>query len=127
MTPELRDFVLGLPLAVRKKLGELGDEMGWSLVGLPGSALCEAAFKRPTEIYDTPGNNRAWVPASPISIALHAAKLEGGSDFVGVYASLTGCSCAETLGVRVLGNDGLVRDPTGHRATIALLHKAMAK
>lgn len=127
MNPELRDYVLSLPLDVRLELAKC-DGPGWWAVGAPGlGALVELMAGPPRgEIVfdDVSGNRRAWLPVSPIDIALHAATL-GLLGVVSVTVSEDGCSRAESLGLFVLGTDGTTPDYTGHRAAIALLQKVM--
>ena len=86
---------------------------------------------------------KLWLPVSPIAIALHAAKLAGRdkSHFVAVTVApchdfgasgaelATGKSWRDKANVvaEYVSPDDTAKDPTGHRAAIALLQKVMAE
>lgn len=131
MTPELRDFVLALPLAVRQEIGKIDGLFWWCLTGLPGDALCEVALGSPVGVYDTPGNNRACMPASAKDVASHAASLLGAAGHsIETFADRTTATAwfraADVEpGGRLAVSDSSASDPTGHRAAIGLLMKVM--
>lgn len=137
MSPELREFVLSLPLDVRRELAKV-KEPGWYACRYPthfAQTLCEES--------GTVADNDAFLPVSPIAIALHAANLSGrgGSHVVAVsvhpcygFASSTAYmgsnpSPRHKPDVQVnyedTTDDDTAKDPTGHRAAIALLQKVM--
>ena len=132
MNADLRDYVLTLPLDVRRELAKC-DGPFWLVARYSTHdvhLLCREAGDA-TE-------RDAYLPISPIAIALHAAKMSGrdGSHYVAVticpcfsfeasWAELGGAqSPRDKDDVRVTRDDS-VPDPTGHRAAIALLMKVM--
>lgn len=138
VSPELREFVLSLPLDVRQELAKC-DGPGWRSIGAPLlGALVELCPQSPGSgdaVYDdVSGNRRAWLPVSPIAIALHAARLLGADE-----ASLVidfgggGYTYAKATSQPVDGEPvpyqfaDVQSDPTGHRAAIALLQKVIAE
>lgn len=138
MTPELRDYVLSLPLDVRRELAKCYGPW-WHLVGSLATALsADSGRDDPLEdlVTVTGSHRRACLPVSPIAIALHAAKLAGmdrgewsGSELSGhsrcaVSSPVDPYSDANDIVAFGGGTDG-TRDPTGHRAAIALLQKVM--
>lgn len=130
MSPELREFVLSLPLDVRRELAKV-KEPGWYACRYPthfAQTLCEES--------GTVADNDAFLPVSPIAIALHAAKLAGMDRAEFSVSELSGHSrCGVNGPVNPYSEQGDViafgggtedtRDPTGHRAAIALLQKVM--
>lgn len=148
MTPELRDYILTLPLDVRQALASI-DEPCWYVSGYEDKrapAACEVQA-HPSAITDfgrpTFGHVAAYVPISPVAIALHAARLSGrdGTHLVAVSVHPCfdfGSSCAYAASnpsprhksdVQVnyedMTDDDSAKDHTGHRAAIALLMKVM--
>ena len=144
MSPELREFVLSLPLDVRRELAKC-EGPAWYLASsdkFGGEGVCERADTVRAVVTDTHFWGRtAWLPVSPIAIALHAAKLSGrdGSHFVGVTVApcydfggsgaelSTGRSWRDRANVlaEYMADDDTAKDPTGHRGAIALLQKVM--
>lgn len=137
MTPELREFVLALPLDVRQELAKCEGPFWLAARYSTGNVhmLCrESGYADERD---------AFLPVSPIAIALHAAKLSGrdGSHFVSVTVCpcfWSGISWAEFGGAQSPHDKSDLRethnfdgdetkDPTGHRAAIALLQKVMAE
>ncbi len=148
VSPELREFVLSLPAEVRRELCKAKCDAAYGLTSTQGAwdvlrmspdqvplYLCAIEAPNPPVI--------AVVPVSPIAIALHAAGLSGrdGSHFVSVTVCpcfWSGISWAELGGAQsprdksdlreTYNFDGdETKDPTGHRAAIALLQKVMAE
>lgn len=142
-------MVLSLPLDVRRELCKAKCDAAYGLTSTQGAwdllrmspdqvplYLCAIEAPNPPVI--------AVVPVSPIAIALHAARLSGrdGShtvslsvqpcfsfDCSGAYL-VTGGSPRDKSDVRVEYEapvDDTAKDPTGHRAAIALLQKVMAE
>lgn len=150
MSPDLREYVLSLPLDVRRELCRVPCDAVYSLAScsaewglLVMSPIMVRTYLNCLEVEDA--TIFAALPVSPIAIALHAAKLAGrlGSHWVNV--SVAPCHNFETstagLEARSFGRndkpdvrevyedkseDDLGQDPTGHRAAIELLRKVMA-
>lgn len=145
VSPELREFVLSLPLDVRQELAKC-DGPAWSMASSEkyGTGLAACADTERAVVTDAHYWGRtAWLPVSPIAIALHAAKLAGRdkSHFVAVTVApchdfgasgaelATGKSWRDKANVvaEYVSPDDTAKDPTGHRGAIALLQKVMAE
>lgn len=137
MTPELRDYVLSLPLDVRREL-DLCQGPKWfcSTLGRYGITTDETPRRPGLEVADNADERTAYLPVSPIAIALHAAKLSGMDRGEMLVSERSGHSrCAVSSPVDPYSDAGDIcafgggmeenRDPTGHRAAIALLMKVM--
>lgn len=136
MSPELREFVLSLPLGVRQELAKC-EGPAWSMASSEkyGTGLAACADTERAIVTDAHYWGRtAWLPVSPIAIALHAAKL-GNYDTAQVrvprrtgktwaWVTVDPDPSAEWLGDRWTEADA-ESDLTGHRAAIALLRKVM--
>lgn len=150
MSPELREFVLSLPVDVRKELCRVKCDAcyvvwtantGWDFLRMTPdqSPLYASAVEAPSATV------MAVVPVSPIAIALHAAKLSrrDGTHVVAVsvhpcydFASSTAYTASNPsprhkpdvqVNYEDMTDDDTAKDPTGHRAAIALLQKVMAE
>lgn len=127
VSPELREFVLTLPLDVRQELAKCEGPFWLASRYSTGNVhvLCrESGYADERD---------AWLPVSPIAIALHAAKL-AGADTVALEMR-DGSMVLEIRfpmhpilrGKRLPVGADDDNDPTGHRAAIALLQKVMAE
>ena len=125
MTPELREHVLSLPLDVRRELAKCEGPF-WLVARYSTHdvhLLCREAGEA-TE-------RDAYLPVSPIAIALHAAKLLGAFEATITVDTGGGFTYANATTSPSEGEEvpyqfaDVESDPTGHRAAIALLVKVM--
>ena len=124
MTPALRDYILTLPLDVRREL-----------IQCPGPAWLVTSESLSAYLFDEPPNiiadTHACLPVSPIAIALHAAKLLGVFEATVTVDTGGGYTYANATTSPSEGEEvpyqfaDVESDPTGHRAAIALLVKVM--
>jgi hypothetical protein len=136
---DLRDYILSLPIDVRQALASI-DEPCWYVSGYEDKRIFAASevLAHPSAITDygrpTFGHVAAYVPISPVAIALHAAKL-GNFDTAQIRVSRhtsrtwSWVTTDPDLSVEWIGDRwaevDAENDPTGHRAAIALLQKVM--
>lgn len=133
MSPELREYVLSLPLDVRLELAKCEGPY-WHLVGTLATVLsADSVRDDPLEdlVTVSGSHRRACLPVSPIAIALHAAKLLGAFEATITVDTGGGYTYANTTASPSEGEEvpyqfaDVESDPTGHRAVIGLLRKVM--